>query len=52
MFRNDFNETLYKEHDNEKLSKMFGRFFCRIVCKKTNVKMEKTGGGGLDVTES
>jgi hypothetical protein len=49
----DFLKNLVnKELSNEKLSKMFGRFFCSIVCKKTNVKMEKTGGGGVDVMKS
>jgi hypothetical protein len=45
-------KPINKEHNDEKFSEMFGRFFCSIVCKKPNVKMGKTGGGGLDVTES
>jgi hypothetical protein len=31
---------------------MFGWFFGDVSCEKTNVKMDKTGGGGLDVEES
>jgi hypothetical protein len=51
MFRDYFNETLYKEYDNEKLYYMFGRIFCYVFGEKSNVKMENRGGGGQYVEE-
>jgi hypothetical protein len=35
-----------KENDDEKFSYMFGRIFCHVFGEKSNVKMEKRGGGG------
>jgi prepilin-type N-terminal cleavage/methylation domain-containing protein len=47
--RNNFNETLYKEYDNEKLGrKRFGKFtepFGKKFGEKLNVKMGRSGGG-------
>ncbi|MDR0704083.1 MAG: hypothetical protein LBF88_03765 [Planctomycetaceae bacterium] len=52
-FRNYFGKTLEnKEHHNGKFSEMFDRTFGNVFGKKPNVKMGKTGGGGLDVEES
>jgi hypothetical protein len=50
--RNDFNETLYKELNNEKLSYMFGRIFRHVFGEKSNVKMGKSGGGGQSIGKS
>jgi hypothetical protein len=47
VFRDYFCETLQnKEHDDGKLSKMFGRAFGNAFGEKSNVKMGKRGGGG------
>jgi hypothetical protein len=52
-FRDNLNKTLEnKEHDNGKCSEMFGRTFCNAWGEKSNVKMGKTEGGGLDGVES
>jgi hypothetical protein len=51
MFRDYFDKTLYKEHDNEKLCYMFGWIFCYVFGEKSNVKMGKRGGGGQYVEE-
>jgi hypothetical protein len=48
MFRDYFGKTLdNKEHDDGKFSEMWGLFFGVNFREKPNVKMGKTGGGGL-----